>query len=1577
MSERRPSPAAARPSPSESSDEGLRMSPAAARRFARRNLRRTSATPDLVTSLVRPPSPDAFYVAPGVHARRRPPPRLSSAYSSELIIPMRPSLAASDRRSGPLAPPHPSSLDVPVRHGGAAVFDMYALSYVADPDPCLLCPICHDPLVDPVTTPCDHTFCYRCLRRSIASSPSGTTCPIDRDPFSWLDCFTAARLLRTQLNALVVRCPHHTRGCSRELRREVVERHATSECRYRDFACPDASCTQRVRTKPKDDTCPHAEKSCSLCDAKVDGSEVDAHLLACPKTKTRCQGCWQLIYRSQLDAHRTLECDGVEIACPHHDVGCPARALRGDMSTHARMCSFHPDTPSGFIIRAQRQLLQSHDDLQAEMRELRARQAETEGRIDELAAARRGVDPMVHDKHTMQDLDAGFEEVHQNLTQLEARQSMWTMNQVMPIREEVTELRNNINMIRMHVNWLLNRSREEGRIRAANNTGSSAAIRRDSSADGGPALPERRRSSGTDMDLPRLCTMNPDDQPHRPGDEAPDKEKMDQIRARRVAMLSSTSSSSSSTPKPADTQKPAAGPSNSGANPFSQLGVQPGEAQKPQATSGSSSPRKRSAAEDGEVVQLPRKTSSQQPESDIDYAHRVLTQIFRVTVDPHHMLNPQGQRLVFLAGLNQELNDAGEPLKLSAANLDQAIIEACSIWPAEKPILDYLLPCWKRALKVVGSARNTTFARTQVHHEAKRLCLSNCLFSLTMPVIYGRDDDDKPDHQTLVPYLLRGISAEDGLDFDFIRESIKRFDDDEAFPALFNDAMCDISTRLSKMSLGDDYKPYIQALLTYTRFPVLVSNLAQHPCFNMAQSAAGIERHTILGPFFRISPLQPEAIKSYFPGARSLDKTRIANAQESLRMVLRAHQDDLFVIANAFVRAGPDTRSRTLDWFAHIMNTNHKRRAMQVDPREVASDGFMLNVTSIMDRFCEPFMDNDFSKVDKIDVKYFRRHPRVEIEDETKINADQATADAFYEQKESGDSNFISEAFFLTLAAHHYGSEALNSQLKTLDREIKYLEKSIKSMEAERPKMANKPQHLRMLEEALKRHTNVLEKTIALKYAIEGALLDERMQSTSLRFMRYVAVWLLRLVTDSDYRPGKESQMIKLPLGTETSKAFACLPEYTLQNIVDNFKFVFRWLPTILPSAVGEEMIALCITFLRSSELIKNPYLKSSLVSLLFSGTWPFMHLKKGVLGDQLIGLPFANDHLLHALIKFYIECESTGANTAFYDKFNIRYEIFQVIKCVWGNDVYKEQLTRESNVNRSFFVQFVNMLLNDATYVLDEALTKFPKMRALEREIEDGSLSAEDRQKKEEELQTLGNQATSYMQLANETLKMMKLFTQALSDSFTMPEIVSRLASMLNYNVETLAGKKAAAELSVSNRDKYHFRPIQLISDFVDIYLHLGYSAVFVDAVAADGRSYKPEVLDRVSKILTSKSQKDTTEMAKWEELKAKFAEAKLRQNQAEIDLGDIPAEFEDPIMGELMRDPVLLPSKHVVDRSTIMQHLLSDPKDPFTRQPMTIEDAVPQTELRERIEKWRLDRVAVAQAKLAGDDGMDTTEG
>lgn len=219
--------------------------------------------------------------------------------------------------------------------------------------------------------------------------------------------------------------------------------------------------------------------------------------------------------------------------------------------------------------------------------------------------------------------------------------------------------------------------------------------------------------------------------------------------------------------------------------------------------------------------------------------------------------------------------------------------------------------------------------------------------------------------------------------------------------------------------------------------------------------AQNIETQTILGPLFRISPLQGEVTKVYFSGPLTMDERLVRTSQESLRLTLQNHQRDLLDVINLFVRASEVTRNRTLDWFAYIVNMNHKRRAMRPDANLLSSDGFLMNVTVVLDGLCEPFMDAQFSKVNKIDVDYLRRKPRVDIKDETKLNADQNASDEFYAVELEGKSNFISEVFFLTLAAHHYGSEATNASMKGLDKDIKQLKEKLAEIEGDRSKFLN------------------------------------------------------------------------------------------------------------------------------------------------------------------------------------------------------------------------------------------------------------------------------------------------------------------------------------------------------------------------------------------------------------------------------------------------------------------------------------------------------------------------------------------
>ena len=359
---------------------------------------------------------------------------------------------------------------------------------------------------------------------------------------------------------------------------------------------------------------------------------------------------------------------------------------------------------------------------------------------------------------------------------------------------------------------------------------------------------------------------------------------------------------------------------------------------------------------------------------------------------------------------------------------------------------------------------------------------------------------------------------------------------------------------------------------------------------------------------------------------------------------------------------------------------------------------------------------------------------------------------------------------------------------------------------------------------------------------------------------------------------------------------------------------------------------------------------------------------------------------------------------------FGYRFEIFQVIKAIWPNTLYRENLAKEARVNTDFFVQFVNMLVNDVTFVLDEVLTSFVKIHELTLELRNEAAMAEltDEHKKEKQdlLEDYKGRAKSYMQLTTETMEMLILFSESLATSFTMPEIVTRLADMLDYNLETMVspltqishawtrmkltplqvGPKSS-NLKVENmQQEYRFDPKGLLSDIMTVYCNLSAKPNFISAIARDARSYKPANFERAAQIMNKNVLKSPEQMRTWNELAAAVAEAKAAEDAEEEDLGEIPDEFEDPLMAILMRDPVTLPSsRQVVDRSTVRSHLLSDPTDPFNRVPLKIEEVLPNDELRERIEAWIAERKAAkasqraasAEPSVGEGEGMDTSEG
>ncbi|KAH6858535.1 ubiquitin conjugation factor E4 [Alternaria alternata] len=1058
----------------------------------------------------------------------------------------------------------------------------------------------------------------------------------------------------------------------------------------------------------------------------------------------------------------------------------------------------------------------------------------------------------------------------------------------------------------------------------------------------------------------------------------------DKIRAKRLAKLGGpatpngpsrppstapeAASSSTSSPKPTESQAPRPKPQpepTSSSNPFSQLGVKTDEPPKKRITI-------KPAASNSPAPQPAQKAPELSREA---WEDRTLSNIFRITLDEAHTQDAHGHKLYFASGAKSDLEDEGRPVRLSTDLLDSVILEAASS-QTQGSALEYLMSCWKRVSKVLKNLTNKTGPRFDVVKEARRLCFSYCIFAATMPDMFG---EEAPAENALADRLLLGPDDERGICYEFLTEASQRIGEDDMIREALVGAMEDVSRRLSTVSMNGDYKPHMLILRVFVRFPPLVAALALSETFLPANiEAQHIETHSFLGPFFRLSPMQAEVAMNYFAGSSAVDKGLIANAQRAVRMTLQTHQEELLDITNTFIK-NKESREKMLDWLALTVNKNHMRRAMQVDKKKVSSDGFMVNVTVILDRLCEPFMDATFAKIDRIDIDYLRRSPRVDIQDETKINADQKTSDEFYSTKASGTNNFISEVFFLTVAAHHYGLEAANTKLSTLQKDVKWLEKELVKLEPERSKYMTSQAQLAIFDNHVKKMKDQIERGKCSILAIQGVLLDETMQARSMQLMRYVIVWLLRIASPGTSFPKSELQ---LPLPKEQPVEFKCLPEYFVEDIVGNFKFITRYMPHIITTTQCEELVKICIAFLRSSEYIKNPYLKSGLVTILFHGVWGIPGRPKGVLGDTLFAHDFAMKHLLHALMKFYIECESTGTHTQFFDKFNIRYEIFQVIKCIWPNPIYREHLATEARVNLDFFVQFVNLLLNDVTFVLDESFTAFKEIHDLSRELKNAPANMEQtaRQEQEEKLASAQGKAKSYMQLTNETVAMLKLFTEALADSFTKKEVVVRLAHMLDYNLEALVGPKKS-QLKVENPEEYGWNPRNMLAEVTDVYLNLESKQSFIDAVATDGRSYREEYMTEAYKILQRFKLKSPEQMEQWQSMSDRIKEAKAQADMVEADLGEIPDQYLDPILASLMEDPVTLPvSKQIVDRGTIQAHLLSDPHDPFNRTPLKIEDVIPNDELREEIQNWKANLLAQkmaernAAAAPAG-DAMDTS--
>ncbi|KAJ8259685.1 hypothetical protein GJAV_G00172260 [Gymnothorax javanicus] len=806
----------------------------------------------------------------------------------------------------------------------------------------------------------------------------------------------------------------------------------------------------------------------------------------------------------------------------------------------------------------------------------------------------------------------------------------------------------------------------------------------------------------------------------------------------------------------------------------------------------------------------------------------------------------------------------------------------------------------------------------------------------------------------LVPYMLCR-----NLPFGFIQELVRMtHQEEEVFKQIFIPILQGLAQAVKECSFdSDNFKYPLMALseLCEIKFG------KTHPVCNLITSlplwcpeplspgtGREIQRLSYLGAFFSLSVFAEDDTKvgdKYFSGpAITLENTRVVS--QSLQHYLESARGDLFKILHNILLNG-ETREAALSYMAALVNRNVKKAQMQTDDKLVSTDGFMLNFLWVLQQLSMKI------KLETVDPFYIF-HPRCRLSlssEETRLKATMEELKAWLlelheDPSKFSEPKFPTECFFLTLHAHHLsilpGCRRYIRRLRAI-RELNRTVEELKNSESQWKDSPLAPRHREML----KRCKTQLKKLVRCKACADAGLLDEGLLRRCLQFYSMVIQLILRMVDPAYPR-------MTLPLNPEIPKSFAALPEFYIEDVAEFLLFIVQYSPQVLYEPCTQDIVTFLVVFICSQNYIRNPYLIAKLVEVLFV-TNPAVQPRTQRFSEMMENHPLAVKQLVPALMKFYTDVEHTGATSEFYDKFTIRYHISTIFKSLWQNIGHHGTFLEEFNSGKQF-VRYINMLINDTTFLLDESLESLKRIHEVQEEMKNKEqweqLPREQQQSRQSQLTQDERVSRSYLALATETVDMFHILTKQVQKPFLRPELGPRLAAMLNFNLQQLCGPKCR-DLKVENPEKYGFEPKKLLDQLTDIYLQLD-CARFAKAIADDQRSYSRELFEEVISKMRKAGIKSTIAIEKFKLLSEKVEEIVARNSQSEIDYSDAPDEFKDPLMDTLMSDPVRLPSGNIMDRAIILRHLLNSSTDPFNRQPLTenMLESVP--DLKERIQAW-----------------------
>jgi ubiquitin conjugation factor E4 B len=330
-----------------------------------------------------------------------------------------------------------------------------------------------------------------------------------------------------------------------------------------------------------------------------------------------------------------------------------------------------------------------------------------------------------------------------------------------------------------------------------------------------------------------------------------------------------------------------------------------------------------------------------------------------------------------------------------------------------------------------------------------------------------------------------------------------------------------------------------------------------------------------------------------------------------------------------------------------------------------------------------------------------------------------------------------------------------------------------------------------------------------------------------------------------------------------------------------------------------------------------------------------------------VVGLPRIIELMFPRLLEFYSSIQVTGTNDMNFDRFNYRF-IASDLLIAWLS-IPDLQVFFRSQAADPIYTKFVFYLVDDSLTLADKSLNELKTIANANREGQEGDTN--ENAQVVEELQNARTSLSHWVPAVDKAFQVMVVIATFAAQVFHEPVVLDGLTKLLLCYMDAFVNH--SEYFSVENLRDVTFDPRALLTSLLRIANAVVDELVIIDRLVANEMFPAEPMLDAL-KAIAAREGIDSDVLRRFEGFSQVVKERKLVLEADKVDISDAPEEFLDRVTYELMKEPMRLPSGCIMDHEALQKMLLSRPVDPWTALPLTIEECVPDTELKQQIEEY-----------------------